>query len=134
MPYTVEWANEEQSIILVTFEPGWTWQEFATTSAKEKIAMLDSVDHPVYIIQWFQGRIPVPKIGWTQSFRNAGTIDHPNYAMVILVTSNNIAQSLVNVFGAIVPSFKDKMRLVKTIEEAFEITNVLQQAELETAP
>lgn len=126
MTYTIEWTDTEKTIVLVTFEPGWSWHEFATESSKEKIEMLDAVDHPVYFIQWLKGSVPMPKIGWTGSFQRAGTIDHPNYAKVILVNNTRIAQTMVNVFGGIIPSFRDKMHLVATIDDAFELVQQLK--------
>ncbi len=126
--HTIKWYDQEKTIIVVTFEPGWTWREFIVETAAPKIAMMDSIDHAVYIIHLIPpGRISLPQMGWLRSYtEEAGTPHHPNYAAAVFVTTNRIATTLVNVAVKILPKWEGRLLIRPTEEAAFILVQELK--------
>lgn len=127
MPFEIEWIDEQKTVILVSFEPGWTWREFIFETSFPKIEMMDSVEHPVYIVHLIPGTLTVPQMGWLRSYREeVGTPHHPNYAAAIFVSTNSIAKTLVRVAERILPSWKNRLLVVPSEEAALALVDELK--------
>lgn len=49
MAITVNWADAEQSIINLEFQPGWTWDDLYV-AIRQADALIISVDHTVHLL------------------------------------------------------------------------------------
>lgn len=123
MAVTVEWANLEKTILMTTYHVGWSWAELTHLSAASQTPYLDAVEHPVYLIEVLEGRVPMPKVGWTYDINEEGIGDHPNFAGAVVVTTSRIAPMLANIFKLTAPGQAHKLHLATTVEEALTLIN-----------
>lgn len=128
MTFTVEWANEEKTIVLTTFQAGWTLKEFMSESSIQEIALLDSVDHPVYLVQVLEGQLPKLSFGWTGNAEGDSALNHPNLAMIVFVAQQRLAPSLINVFSRVFPKHANTLHIEATTEAA--LAYIASQADI----
>lgn len=133
MAYTIEWLDEEQTILLTTYHEGWSWREFAAEASEPIIKIFEATPHPVYNIQYLQGRMPLPTIGWTGKIGSAGVMGHPKQKAVIVVADHRLAPYLANVFLRLFPQYAQQLIHVSTLDEARATIETLKAQEVPSA-
>ncbi len=132
MTFNLDWADDEKTIILVTYHPGWTWQEAILETTAPEIELLNTVEHPVYIVHHILGRLPTPSIGWTYTAETEGSFHHPNYAGAVVITPHKMNHMLFNVFVRRLPGVSHKIHLVQTPEQAYSLIASLKEKAAQT--
>jgi hypothetical protein len=122
MSIQVAWGNDEQTIIAITYQQPWDWQEFEAAATKIT-ALLDSVQQPVDLIFDVRegGR---PPRGAIDRFRRTLKADHPNTRLVIFIGGQLIItsflQTIFRVYGHFFQS--SRIRFVDSKEEAYALS------------
>lgn len=117
MNIIVKWHNQEQTIIRITLNQGWTWQEVYKLDAQID-AMLNSVAHKVsYIVDVSKGH--KYSANYSQSrVQETLCLKHPNSDQVVLVGSTIFLRLLLtNIFRAM-QAASIITQIADTIEEA----------------
>lgn len=114
----INWANDEQTIIVGKLQKGWTFQTI-NDSLSEIYDLVDSVEHETYVILDFldAGKIPSGSIS---NFKAVASTIHPRVKMYINVSNSMLVETLTNVFTSIHRQ-NNRARVVKTLEEAYAL-------------
>lgn len=91
MTTIVEWLNVEKNILMLTRNEPWTWNQFRECG-QQAADLLESVDHPVYLIDNLQGNSFMPPTGFVENLKwvVANVHCHRNIQAVITVASRAI--------------------------------------------
>lgn len=117
MPVSVEWDNEERTIILWTVAGKWTWKEFDAAYEKMK-EMAGSVSHPIDGIYDLSQSILIPADVATH-VKFAFPYRPPNLRHIIAIGLDSYIQLLWNTLTTM-PSLKQwRVHFVDTMEEAY---------------
>lgn len=119
MAITIQWADTDQSAIILTFTPGWQWSDFR--AAREQGGkMVRSVDHVVHIIGDFSqnnGHLPIDALSY---FRHTADNLPWNVGMVYINASRK--SLAVRLYHSIirlgVKKLEDRVKFVDSIQEA----------------
>ncbi len=123
MAITVSWDDIFKTIIRCEFEPIWTWDDVFAVN-RDIIDMLNTVDHPVCMINVMQGQ-SFPKSGTLIYTKHLFVHKHPNYAnhvvfvgrTALIKTFEQIirkayTQSMSNIKSAYADSLDEARRLI----------------------
>jgi len=123
MAITVSWDDIFKTIIRCEFDTTWTWDDVFATN-RDIIEMLNSVDHPVCVINVMRGQA-FPKSGTLIHTKHLFVHIHPNYAnhvvfvgrTALIKTFEQIirkayAQSMSNIKSAYADSLDEARRLI----------------------
>ena len=119
MPITVQWDNEEKTIIYYTFDGAWTWDEFYAVY-RDVYAMLDTVQHPVHAIVDLRSSRLLPRDTLTQ-MRRLTYEQHENGGMTVFITSNPLAHTFYTLLTNLYRRALEIFRLAATPEEAYQM-------------
>jgi hypothetical protein len=135
MPLTTEWDNEEKTIMRVTYQRGWTWDDLEGNLPKEK-EFLDSVQHRVDVIADFRGTdLPHGAMMRLPKIADSPPYTHPNSGAVIMVGSPTFMDQVVTVYRKLYGPVAIKLEMVHTLEEARErIAQKRREREASTPP
>lgn len=118
MPFVLQWDNAEKTIIYIRYER-WTWADFYG-AAKESAELALNVDHRVDIIAHLvDGFIPQGN-----AFSHSGSVlkqENDKLGIIVIVTSNRFAVSLMQVSSRIVPGWQKKYRVSSTLADARDL-------------
>jgi len=119
MPITMEWGNDEQTIILAMIDWPWTWDELSA-AWNTGVEMMSSVPHDVHTIVLAKtARFPIGNI---LSNLTAITKNVPvNIGFAIMVTENRFQQTINNIFFSLSPRLGKKGRVVSSLDKAFAL-------------
>ena len=123
MGITNTWDNEEKTIIHQAYEGVWSWAEF-DAAQQESGVMLDSVDHKVgLIIDIEKSTIPEAKTALAKFSDIAAVpaLTHPNAGLAVVAGASRLAATLIEAFGKFHKPAAERMAVVPTLEEAYEI-------------
>lgn len=124
MPLKVEWLDTQKTVMCCTGEGIWTWDEYHAALediARQFTAAQRRVD---LVIMRAPGSV-TPKGSSMPHYQRAMRIMPPNVGLMVMVTTNTFARTIVSIFSKVYPS-KDNMKLIMvgTIAEArTRITN-----------
>lgn len=118
MSITVTWDNEDKTILRLTVEDRWTWDEYFA-SAQQARNEISAVDHPVDIIGDMLRSGPVPLGMPIRRFRYALDMMPANFRKAAIVGGSPFTRSLIIAFMQIYKKANEKMVLVHTIDEAY---------------
>ncbi len=118
MPVTVEWDNEEKTIIRMTMVGHWTWDEMYVATA-EGDRMLDTIQHRVGVIIDLQQSVGVPPMAMANA-RKVSEKQHRNAAMTVFVGANAFFVALWSVFSKVYSIFvrRHSFTFAATLDEA----------------
>lgn len=121
MPVTVEWANEEHTLVHMKLIGRWTWTEVYTKS-DEGWDMLETVNHKVGVIMDFRESLGVPTAGITHARSMIGR-RHPNTGLTVFVGANSLVLRMWRIFVQLNARLRAEQEFVfaDTIDEAREI-------------
>ena len=124
MAVTTNWYNEDQTIILITHESGWTWAEYHA-SVVELYRLLDSVSHVVDTIIDFRTSATLPSGTPSQLGKINEYMKHPHLGNNVIVGANSLIKVFVNIIASVYPPLKQKIQIASSLSEATDM--LLQQ-------
>ncbi|MBN2305558.1 MAG: hypothetical protein JXQ72_13835 [Anaerolineae bacterium] len=120
MPITIEWDNDDHTVILWTLSGQWTWADIRTTQA-DYHDMLRTVDHMVDVIGDMRHSTTVP-LKALPNFQSLMRGELPNRDRIVLVGSGTVIERLADTFNRV---FRRGQRplflLAGTVEEARDL-------------
>lgn len=120
----VKWGNPEKDIVIWTFTPPWTFDEFHIAQKQADI-MTDSVNRYVDSIFLTTQYQKIPKNGVTH-LRKIVATSHIHQRFTIVVGADIFTTILVNDIAELVPGFKDYLFFARTQSEALSILDNLR--------
>ena len=115
----VEWDNPTHTTIRQVFEQHWTWDDFY--GAKQRVdAMIDAVHQPVGLILDMPANVVMPANALSHGKQYIDT-EHPHLCLIVIVSTNQLLQTLYNLFGKVYPIATHHLRMVANLDAAREI-------------
>jgi hypothetical protein len=116
MPVSVEWKNEEKTILAYTLDGQWTWNELYR-AAERGVALNQNVGKDVYAVLDLRTSLGLPGGGVTQLTRLA-EIPRPNTRIVLVVGGGALTASLVSIYKRIRFTSSTMVKWVPSMEDA----------------
>lgn len=118
MPVTVQWDNDDKTIVRMEMVSRWTWEE-AYAGSEEGYRLLETVPDEVGVIIDFSGGAGLPPNAITSA---KGMIQrrHPRTGLTVFVGANSVFVSLWGIFSRIYTLFAQKQNSVfaSSLDEA----------------
>lgn len=111
---SVEWGNEERTIIWTSYLHGWTWDDLYAAAEKAH-QMTESVEHPVDMLIDFRTGERIPAGAFSQ-FNRLKDIQHPRWAFQVILARSGFVATLVNIYSKVNPDYQ--YRVASTAEDA----------------
>jgi hypothetical protein len=112
-----EWDNDGKTIMRVTYQPGWTWDDLDGNLLLEE-EMLNSVDHKVDVIADFRGtQLPPGAISRLPKIAQSPPYTHPNSGAMVMVGSPAFMKEVVGVYKRVYGQAA-KLTMVHDLDEA----------------
>ena len=102
MPVTIDWDNEEKTVVRMGLDGNWTWDEVYPAS-QEGYAMLESVDYVVDVIMDMRQSRGIPNSSIFHA-RNTMGKRHPRTGLTVFVGANTLFFSIWRVFNKVYSS------------------------------
>lgn len=122
MPVTVDWNNESQSILLVTHEAHWTWEEMFQ-AYQNGLLKVRSVSHPVHIIIDHSREVDPPTNFAEMLPRFAALPIPPHVGLIIQVGTKGATRIGTELFSLMYR----KLQIVDVIEDAYALIKVHEE-------
>lgn len=119
MSATVNWFDEEKTIIVHYFDGKWTLQDYLQ-SLKDSELMLNTVDHPVTLFLDMTHSKGLPK-GFMSVLRANAKRRHPNSGQVLMIGANPIILAFIKLFSKIYYNPNSRFFIVGSIDEALGV-------------
>jgi hypothetical protein len=116
MAITVNWENDEKTIISICYEQPWTWEEFEQ-GHRELQHLLTTSPHKVDVIFDVVNGGPL-KPNAISRFRDAAKTRNPNQGAIVFVGANIMVQTIVQTIGKLTRTQTGGMQFASTREEA----------------
>jgi hypothetical protein len=114
---TTVWDEEAHTTMLVTYHPGWTWDDLEGNLVIEE-EMLNSVDHKVDVIADFRGtQLPPGAISRLPKIAQSPPYTHPNSGAMVMVGSPAFMKEVVGVYKRVYGQAA-KLTMVHDLDEA----------------
>ena len=112
-----EWDDDGKTIMHVTYQPGWTWDDMEGNLPVEE-NMLDSVDHRVDVLADFRGtQLPTGAISRLPKIAQSPPYTHPNSGAMVMVGSPAFMKEVVGVYKRVYGQAA-KLTMVHDLDEA----------------
>lgn len=112
-----EWDDESHSVMRVTYQSGWTWDDMEANLSTEA-QMLDSVDHRVDVIADFRGTdLPFGAFSRLPKIAQSPPYTHRNSGMMVMVASPGFIQEVVAIYKRLY-GHADKLIVVHDLDAA----------------
>ena len=121
MTIQVQWDDADHTRLLYIFPEEWSWDDFAAVKAIAD-PMLDTVDHDVHLIFDVTHTQKIPS-NTLDNIRRFFSSAHPRSARIIVVTTQPIMRSLIQVVRQFSPRAHQMFVVVESLEAAREIKN-----------
>ncbi|HEX2622333.1 MAG TPA: hypothetical protein VHL11_19375 [Phototrophicaceae bacterium] len=127
MSVSVQWDNDEKSVIYYSIDDPWKWIE-VHQAIDEIFAMMDGVDHVVDAIVHFKSGIKI-KTGMLTEGRRLLMRQHTRSGMTVVVTSNALFRSVYNMIRVTYPraNLYTAFSFATTLDEARELIQQRRQ-------
>ena len=119
MGVTVQWDNDEKTVIRYDFTGYWDWAEFRE-KAQEAFAMTRSVPHKVDTISNFLPGTSIPRNAIFQ-FRRIMTEAPENRGVNCIVGISHFIRTLVTIFSRIYTQLGERLMVADSLEHARSI-------------
>jgi hypothetical protein len=117
MHITLKWLDENESIILIDAQKGWTWEEMFHTAMQAR-ELVESKSHTVDSVYNFNNT-PVPLNTSLLAQMNHLTRKVPaNSGKIYIVQAMAFGIKIVEIFVRITPAWSDKIGIVKSLDDA----------------
>jgi hypothetical protein len=121
MGISVDWDNNEKTIILWTFSDPWTWEDFRVGFDRSYLLMR-SVHHTVHILADARTVTKVPSGNILSNIRMLITRYPANLGLHVAVSENVMIRALGEMVGRLVPkSTGHGIHTVPTLDEAYQL-------------
>jgi hypothetical protein len=113
------WYDDQQSILLYTFEDNWTWNDLKAVQ-EVVMEMIEGVPHRVDVIADVTKQTQIPK----QMFNNWGNMamgSPSNQQLTVAVVSNNAVRLWVQAAKNMIPVVRRDYRVTETVAEAVRL-------------
>lgn len=119
MPYTVDWGNQEHTILIQTYHGDVTDHDFMSV-VELSATMLGQVNHPVdIIIDTTDSRINISNMIVMMIYANKKV--PPNQRLVVGIGAPPILRQVIMVGRRVAPKATEKVHFVDSLEEALRI-------------
>jgi hypothetical protein len=128
MKVRVKWDNPERTAILMVFEQGWVWDEYAAAQ-RDCYALIQSVPHVVDIIidSTISRGIPPNAIAQARNF----TRTRPeNAGQIIVVGASKFVRTMGQTVVQLLPNAGIQFAFVDTFHEARSLVERRQEVSL----
>ncbi len=116
MSITIQWDNEDKTVLYQVIEGHWSWND--VYPILEQInSMMEEIDHKVTLIINMQNSSMIPK-GTLLNIVKLRVETHPNVNRVIMVGARNFVQLLYNTLSRLYGQRGYSFTMVATLEEA----------------
>lgn len=122
MKISADWADDEQTIFLVTFQPGWTLDEFEWALQRGRDLSKD-LDHPFYGIADMRAAPKLPGGHAINQLRAVAQKSPMQIRCVYIVGSDMFITSLLAMMQKIIPATARMWRIVPTMDAAYTLIN-----------
>jgi hypothetical protein len=95
MPIQVKWDDESKTIIHVSVDGDWTWEEFYQSFDQGK-TLLESVNHKVDFVVHMENAKTMP-LGALNHGRKIMTMDHPNRGLTVYTGETGLMKALIQI-------------------------------------
>jgi hypothetical protein len=116
MPVSVEWKNEDQTILGYTLDGRWNWTELYRAT-EHGLSLNNNFHKNVYVTVDLRTSLGLPSGGVTQLTRLA-EIPRPNTRMVLIVGGGSLTASLVSIYKRIRFTSSTVVKWVPSMEDA----------------
>lgn len=99
---TVQWHDENQQIILFTFDETIDWDIYAN-AVDRLLALADTVEHPVVEIMDLTAIKGLPENTLVEGRRAMSRDPHPNIIAIVIVGMNPYLNAMLKMFQRILP-------------------------------
>jgi hypothetical protein len=120
MPIHVVWGDEARSVVVITFDGVWTWEDFRQMQAKLD-EMSSVLIHARYDAIVDATNAAVPPIGALSKFGNAAREAPPELKLVIIAGVNVLIRALIEIVRKISPKAGNTWRLANNVDDAWKI-------------
>lgn len=119
MPITLEWYDEDKTILREIYAGNWTVEEHINAS-NEIYEQIEVVSHPVDVLLDFrqQSRSPAHPIS---AIRHRERKRNPNQRMTIAISADSFFQALRPVIAVAAPNIGSQLHYVDTVDEALDL-------------
>lgn len=119
MPVTVEWFNDEHTMIRYEFIGRWSWEELH--DAIEQVqAMIGGVSHRVDILIDLSQNQGIPSGALTQM--RGGTLRaNRNWGMGVFIGTGTFIRALLNTFTRVYPKMGERYATADTLDDALRL-------------
>ncbi len=112
-----EWDNAEHTVMRVTYQPGWTWNDMEQNVDVEQ-SFLDSVNHRVDVIADFRDtQLPPGAISYLPKIAQSPPYSHRNSGAVIMVGSPGFMRQVVGIYKRVYGQAA-RLAMVADLDEA----------------
>jgi hypothetical protein len=115
----VEWDNQDHTTIRQIFDQHWTWDDFYATKHRVD-EMIDAVHHPVGLILEMPFNVVIPPNALSSGKHSIDT-EHPHLYRIVIVSTNQLLQTLYDLFGKVYPLATQHVYMVEDMDKAREI-------------
>jgi hypothetical protein len=122
MPVTVEWTSEANSILLVTHETAWTWDEMFQ-AYQSGLIKVRAVSHPVHIIIDHTREVDPPGNFAEMLSRFAALPIPAHVGMIIQVGTKGATRIGTELFSLMYR----RLQLVDQLEDAYALIRMVEE-------
>jgi hypothetical protein len=125
MPVTVEWLDEDKTIVCMHMIGHWTWGEVHEKQAEANL-ILDTLDHDVGAIIDFTESAGIPLAAMSNA-RSTSQKQHPRVSMTVFVGVNSLFMALWSAFSKVysVVLRQHQFQFAKDMDEAKKMLSYL---------
>ena len=126
MPISLNWDNENRTVLRLIFWNEWTLDEYAT-QFEIVVDALKTITHSVDILIDLRTDSYVPKGDSLRAFRNVMDKLPENTGVIVYVNDNPVQRHLfdkqLSFYNTVSRGRKQRVYMVETLEEAHELIN-----------
>ena len=127
MTVDVRWYDDAQTIVLYTFHPKWTREDFYPAFEKA-LAMEHSKPYRVDVIIDYGEPYMVP-IGLIENLRQITSKQPQTLDLTVVASHHQMAVMMIRVASNIIPVIRDHFRVAPTVQDAYRIIQQDRQNE-----
>ena len=117
MNISIEWDNEEHTILRYDVHGPWTWDEFYTARQMASDLMDESPNDLVDAIIDFRSGNFMPRNALSH-FQQVARTSNSKAGIAVMVGTTGFIKTLYYLMSRLYSSMEDKMRIAETLEEA----------------
>jgi hypothetical protein len=124
--YSSAWYDDSQTIVLQTYRPPVTMDEiYAGLKVGEQL--INSVDHPVYVMMDIGERFTLPK-DFLRAARYVESKGKLNVLFSVIVGGGPVVKSLIGTLAAVAPRTLSQVKYAPTMADALKLIEKHRQA------